>query len=48
MIKLFQILVPTQKNDGRPIKTRFPSVWDARVRPITGGLTPLDSFHEIL
>ena len=37
----YEILVPTQRNDGRPIRTRFHRVWDARVRAITGGLTIL-------
>lgn len=36
---LWQILVPTMRNDGRPIKTRFHRVWDSKVREITGGLT---------
>lgn len=36
---LWQILVPTVRNDGRPIRTRFHRVWDAKVRDITGGLT---------
>lgn len=37
--KMWTILVPTQRNDGRPIRTRFHRVWDAKVRKITGGLT---------
>jgi len=37
--QLWEILVPTVRNDGRPIKTRFHRVWDARVRNISGGLT---------
>lgn len=41
MLKMWTILVPTQRNDGRPIKTRFHRVWDAKVREITGGLTIL-------
>lgn len=36
---VWQILVPTVRNDGRPIKTRFHHVWDEKVRSITGGLT---------
>lgn len=36
---LWEILVPTVRNDGRPIRTRFHRVWDKRVRVITGGLT---------
>jgi hypothetical protein len=37
--KMWTILVPTQRNDGRPIKTRFHRVWDAKIKSITGGLT---------
>lgn len=36
---LYEILVPTQSNDGKPFRTRFHRVWDKRVRDITGGLT---------
>lgn len=36
---LWEVLVPTVRNDGRPIKTRFHRVWDAKVRMLTGGLT---------
>ena len=36
---LWEILVPTMRNDGRPIYTRFHRVWDAKVREISGGLT---------
>ena len=39
MSQLWEILVPTIRNDGRPIRTRFHRVWDAKVRAITGGLT---------
>jgi hypothetical protein len=38
-IFLWEILVPTTRNDGRPIRTRFHRVWDEKVRAITGGLT---------
>jgi hypothetical protein len=38
---LWEILVPTVRNDGRPIRTRQHRVWDARVRGIAGGLTIL-------
>lgn len=38
-IKLWQILVPTVRNDGRPFRTRYHRVWDKRVRDITNGLT---------
>lgn len=40
-MELWEILVPTVRNDGRPIRTRFHRVWDAKVREITGGLTIL-------
>ena len=40
-MNLYEILVPTLRNDGRPIRTRFHRVWDAKVRAITGGLTIL-------
>lgn len=36
---LFEILVPTMRNDGRPFRTRYHRVWDEKVRKITGGLT---------
>ena len=36
---LFEILVPCQTNEGRPIRTRQHRVWDEKVREITGGLT---------
>ena len=36
---LWEILVPTVRNDGRPIRTRFHRVWDTKVREISGGLT---------
>ncbi len=38
---LWQILVPTVRNDGRPIRLRCHRVWDAKVRAIAGGLTIL-------
>lgn len=38
---LYEILVPCQTNEGRPIRTRQHRVWDAKVREITGGLTVL-------
>lgn len=37
--KLFEILVPTKRNNGKPIHTRFHRVWDAKVKAISGGLT---------
>lgn len=38
-MKMFTILVPTVRNDGRPFRTRYHRVWDAKVREISGGLT---------
>lgn len=38
---LFEILVPTIRNSGKPIRTRYHKVWDTKVREITGGLTVL-------
>ena len=40
-MNLYEILVPTVRNDGRPIRTRFHRVWDAKVRAIAGWLTIL-------
>jgi hypothetical protein len=39
--ELWEILVPTQTNEGKPFRTRFHRVWDERIRSITGGLTVL-------
>jgi hypothetical protein len=39
MKKIWEILVPTQTNEGRPIRIRQHKVWDELVRDITGGLT---------
>lgn len=38
---LWEILVPTQFNNGKPIRTRYHRVWDKKVYNITGGLTIL-------
>lgn len=38
---LWEILVPTLRNNGRPYRTRFHRVWDAKVKEISGGLTIL-------
>jgi len=38
-MELYEILVPTQTNEGKPIRTRYHRVWDSKVREITGGLT---------
>lgn len=39
--ELWEILVPTVRLSGKPIRTRFHRVWDAKVRAISGGLTIL-------
>lgn len=39
MSKMFEILVPTIRNDGKPFRTRYHRVWDKKVREISGGLT---------
>jgi hypothetical protein len=39
--ELWEILVPTVRNDGRPFRLRFHKVWDAKIREISGGLTIL-------
>lgn len=36
---LWEILVPTIRIDGRPIRTRFHRIWDTKIREISGGLT---------
>ena len=38
---MWEILVPTQLNCGKPIRTRQHREWDSRVRRISGGLTIL-------
>lgn len=38
-IVLYEILVPTTSNEGKPYRTRYHKVWDGKVRDITGGLT---------
>lgn len=39
MKTLWEILVPTVRNDGRPFRLRYHRVWDQKVRQISGGLT---------
>lgn len=39
MTELWEILVPTVRNDGKPYRLRYHRVWDAKVRDISGGLT---------
>lgn len=41
MTQLWEVLVPTVRNSGKPFRTRHHRVWDLRVRRITGGLTIL-------
>ncbi|AAT69496.1 gp20 [Alphaproteobacteria phage PhiJL001] len=41
MSQLWEILVPCNWNDGRPVRTRHHREWDRRVRSETGGLTVL-------
>jgi hypothetical protein len=38
-IGLWEILVPTIHDNGRPIRTRYHRVWDAKIREISGGMT---------
>jgi len=40
-MKLYEILVPCNWNDGMPIRTRHHREWDKRVHKIAGGLTIL-------
>jgi len=41
MNAVYEILVPTVSNAGKPFKLRYHKVWDAKVRAIAGGLTIL-------
>lgn len=38
---VWQILVPCNYNDGKPVRTRHHKEWDRRVRKITFGMTIL-------
>ena len=38
---MWEILVPTMSNEGKPYRTRYHRVWDKKVYEITGGLTIL-------
>lgn len=38
---MWEILIPTKSNEGKPFRTRYHRVWDAKVREIYGGLTIL-------
>ena len=40
-MELWEILVPTMRNDGKPFRTRYHKVWDKKVEAISGGLTIL-------
>ena len=40
-MKLYEILIPTITPAGKPVRTRFHKVWDAKVREIAKGLTIL-------
>lgn len=37
--ELWEILVPTAQNSGKPFRTRHHREWDKQVYKITGGLT---------
>lgn len=41
VMELYEILVPTVSNEGKPFRLRYHRVWDAKVREISGGLTIL-------
>ena len=41
MSQLWEILVPCQTNQGKPIRTRQHREFDRRIRKLTGGLTVL-------
>jgi len=42
MTELWEILVPTVRRvGGKPYRTRYHRVWDAKVRALAGGLTIL-------
>lgn len=36
---MWEVLVPTVRNDGRPFRLRYHKVWDAKLLEISGGLT---------
>jgi hypothetical protein len=38
-VEMWEILVPTKSNEGKPYRTRYHRVWDKKVYAITGGLT---------
>ena len=38
---LWEILIPTVSNEGKPYRTRYHKVWDNKIRSLTQGLTIL-------
>lgn len=38
---LWEILVPTVRNNGKPYRTKFHRIWDQKVKDIAGGLSIL-------
>lgn len=38
-LELWEILVPCNRNDGTPIRTRHHRGWDEQVKKIAGGIT---------
>lgn len=42
MRDMWEILVPTVNNDGKPFRTKYHRVWDNKVQEISGGLTILN------
>jgi hypothetical protein len=41
MKQMWEILVPTMSNEGKPFSVKFHRVWDNKVKAISGGLTIL-------
>ena len=39
--ELWEIMVPTVTNEGKPIRTRFHQVWDRKVYSLSSGMTIL-------
>ena len=40
-VKLWEVLVPCARNDGKPYRTRHHRAWDTQVKRISGGITIL-------
>ena len=36
---IWELLVPTVRNNGKPFKTRYHKIWDNKVRQLVGGET---------